>query len=721
MPPGRRRGRKVRLHPAVDARRWSQRAGTCESIGENCVLPTARMRIAVTLASALGALGVAADGVQKLEPVNVTGHYDNRVGSSDAASEGVITAQLIGDRPLLRPGNLLEYVPGMVVTQHSGAGKANQYFLRGFNLDHGTDFATWVAGMPVNLRTHAHGQGYTDLNFIIPELIQRVDYWKGPYYANVGDFGSAGGAFMHYQDNMKEGVALGTVGDFGYVRALLAGSAPAGPGVFTYGLEYLHNDGPWDVPDHFRKANAVLRYVMPLGEGRLGATAMAYEGRWNSTDQVPLRALDAGLIGRYGTLDDSDGGKSQRASFSLDYATPLAGGQLQTTAYWFRYNLNLFSNFTYFLDDPENGDQFEQADDRNVYGWTGNWTKSGDLFGAPTRNTVGFELRQDRIDPIGLHSTKARERLSTTREDNVVEGSAGIYAQNDTQWNDWFRSILGLRYDRYRFDVDASVAENTGNVTSGITSPKASLVFGPWYRTEYFVNAGYGFHSNDARGVTIRVDPKTGDAVDPATPLVRSRGAELGLRTEAVPDLQSSVALWYLKLDSELVFVGDAGTTEAGRPSQRYGVEWNSRWRPRPWLFVDLDVAWNRARFSDSAPEGNAIPGAPDTVVAAGVAVDRYGPWSGALFVRYIGSYPLLEDNSVRSDPSTVFDAQIGYEIAPNTRLRLDVFNLFDAQTNDITYYYTSRLPGEPPEGVADTHVHPGEKRSFRVSLSYRF
>ena len=234
----------------------------------------------------------------------------------------MITSQLIGDRPLLRPGNLLEYVPGMVVTQHSGAGKANQYFLRGFNLDHGTDFATWVSGMPVNLRTHAHGQGYTDLNFIIPELIQRVDYWKGPYYANVGDFGSAGGAFMHYQDNMKEGVALGTVGDFGYVRALLAGSAPAGPGVFTYGLEYLHNDGPWDVPDHFRKANAVLRYVMPLGEGRLGATAMAYEGRWNSTDQVPLRALDAGLIGRYGTLDDSDGGKSQRYSFSRRLRDP---------------------------------------------------------------------------------------------------------------------------------------------------------------------------------------------------------------------------------------------------------------------------------------------------------------------------------------------------------------------------------------------------------------
>jgi outer membrane receptor protein involved in Fe transport len=662
-----------------------------------------------------------ADDVTQMGKVEVTGHYDNSVGSSDAASEGIITPQLIDDRPLLRPGNVLEYVPGMVVTQHSGAGKANQYFLRGFNLDHGTDFATWVAGMPVNLRTHAHGQGYTDLNFIIPELIGRVDYWKGPYYANIGDFGSAGGASMRYTDKLKQGIALGTGGDFGYARALLAGSAPTGPGVVTYGLEYLHNDGPWENPDNFRKVNALLRYVIPVGEGTFGVTAMAYGGKWNSTDQIPLRAVDQGLIGRYGSLDDSDGGDSHRYSLSFDYATPLAGGQFQTTAYWFKYKLNLFSNFTYFLDDPVNGDQFEQADDRNVYGWTGNWNRRGELFGAPTSNTLGFELRQDRINPVGLYSTFRRERLSTTREDAVNEGSIGIYAQNDSQWNEWFRSILGLRYDWYRFNVNSDNPLNSGNVTSGIASPKASFVFGPWYKTEYFVNAGTGFHSNDARGVTIKVDPKSGDPVDPATPLVRSTGAELGVRTEAFQNVQSSLALWYLKLNSELVFTGDGGTTETGPASRRYGVEWNNRWRPLPWLFADLDVAWTHARFTGDAPDGNFIPGAPDEVISAGLAVDHYGPWSGALFVRYIGSYPLIEDNSVRAPSSTVVDAQVGYEIAANTRLRLDVFNLFNAQTYDIAYYYASRLPGEPAEGVNDVHFHPGEKRSFRVSLSYRF
>jgi outer membrane receptor protein involved in Fe transport len=673
------------------------------------------------LTAALCSAPTLAIGQQTLAPVEITGHYDNRIGTSNAASAGVITPQLIEDRPLLRPGSLLEYVPGLVVTQHSGVGKANQYFLRGFNLDHGTDFATWVTGMPVNLRTHAHGQGYTDLNFLIPELISGVQYYKGPYFAHIGDFGSAGAAFISYAERFDDGIALGTLGEDGYRRALLAGSAAGGPGTLTYGLEVLHSDGPWEVPNGFRKFNGVLRWFAPLAEGTFGITGMAYDGRWDSTDQIPLRAIDSGLIGRFGTLDATDGGSSSRYSLSAEYRTALAGGQMQSTAYWFRYDLNLFSNFTYFLADPANGDQFEQADRRNVYGWTGRWSRADQWAGRTAHNSIGFELRQDRVAPVGLHATRARERLSTTREDDVIQGSLGVYAENELQWNEMFRSVVGLRYDRYRFDVTGAVPENVGDVTEGIVSPKLSLIFGPWQRTEFFANWGYGFHSNDARGVTTKLDPVTGEAVDPATPLVRSKGAELGLRSEALPNVQSSLALWYLTLDSELAFVGDAGTTEAGRPSRRYGIEWNSRWRPWPWLFVDLDVAWNHARFSESAPEGDYIPGAPETVASAGIAVDRYGPWSGALFLRYVGAYPLIEDNGVRADSSTVVDGQIAYEILPRLRLRLDVFNILDAETDDIAYFYSSRLSGEPAEGVDDVHFHPGEPRSFRLSLSYRF
>ncbi len=265
------------------------------------------------------------------------------------------------------------------------------------------------------------------------------------------------------------------------------------------------------------------------------------------------------------------------------------------------------------------------------------------------------------------------------------------------------------------------MSENSRDVTAGITSPRISLVFGPWDMTETFVNAGYGFHSNDARGVTIKVDPAIGGPVDAATTLVRSTGAELGLRTAAIRNLQASLSLWVLKLDSERVCVGDAGSTEAGRPSQRCGVERCNRWRLLPWMLLDPDLARNPVRFTGDASEADYVPGAPDAVVSAGLSVPRYGPWSGALFMRYIDSYPLTEDNRVRSDAQTVFEAQLSDELARNLQLRLDVFNLFNAETSDISYYDESRQPGEPPEGVADRHVHPGQPRSVRVSLSLRF
>ena len=665
--------------------------------------------------------GAVADGVQKVDTIEVTGHYDNSVGGSDAASAGVITPQLIDDRPLLRPGEVLEYIPGMIVTQHSGAGKANQYFLRGFNLDHGTDFSTYVAGMPVNMRTHAHGQGYTDLNFMIPELIARIDYFKGPYYASEGDFATAGGANIHYFTRLKNNLADLTGGDDQYGRALVIGSAEAGPGQLLYGFEALHNNGPWDHPDNYRKYNGVMRYSQPTGDGLWSVTAMAYSGQWNSTDQIPLRALNEGLVDRFGAIDPSDGGKSSRYSLSFDYQGAFAGGQVQSTAYAIRYYLSLFSNFTYFLDDPVNGDQFNQVDNRKLYGWNGSWARPDNLFGLPMVNTFGWDFRQDRLNPIGLYSTVDRERLSTTREDKVRETSLALYVENQTQWNESLRTLVGARGDRYDFNVDSLLPQNSGSQGAGLVSPKFSMILGPWSKTEYFINYGQGFHSNDARGVVGTVDPKSGDPVDKATPLVRTYGGELGLRSEFIPNLQTSLALWYLKFNSELVFSGDAGTTEAGRPSTRYGVELNNHYTPTPWLLIDLDLAWTHARFSDSDPVGNFIPNALQTVAAGGVTIQNLGPWTASIFGRYFGPAPLIEDNSARSNSTTVFSAQATYRFNPKTQLRFDVFNLFNANTNDITYYYPSRLPGEPPEGVNDYHIHPTESRSFRLGLLYNF
>ena len=489
----------------------------------------------------------------------------------------------------------------------------------------------------------------------------------------------------------------------------------------VYGFEAFYDNGPWDVPQHFRKLNGVLRYTLPVGDGQFGVTAMGYDGRWTATDQIPERAVEQGLIGRFGSLDDSDGGTTHRYSLSADYRALVAGGQLQTTAYGIAYYLDLFSNFTYYLNNPVDGDQFNQHDNRRIYGWNGSWTQSGELFGLRMQNTGGWDIRQDRIDPVGLYDTVRRGRIGTTREDRVKQTSYAVYVENQTQWNDWLRSIAGWRGVEYRYNVDSNIPANSGDESAGMGLPKLSLVFGPWEKTEYFVNAGQGFHSNDARGVTASVDPKTGEAVDPVTPLVRAYGAEIGARTEFIPNLQSSLAVWYLKLGSELVFVGDEGTTEPSRPSHRVGVEWSNHWTPHPWLLVDLDLAWTRARFTDDDPAGNYVPDALQWTAQAGVTLQNLGPWTAALWGRYFGPRTLIEDGSVKSNSTTVFNLQLSYAVDPKTRIRFDVFNLFDSKTNDITYYYVSRLPGEPADGVLDRHFHPMESRAFRLGLLYAF
>jgi hypothetical protein len=669
---------------------------------------------------------VVASAIRKLPPVEVQGNYDNGIGSTDAASAGTVTSKLIDSRPTLRPAEVLEFVPGVIVTQHSGDGKANQYFLRGFNLDHGTDFATFVDGMPVNMPTHAHGQGYSDLNWLIPELVNRIAYRKGPYYADEGDFSSAGAAFIDFFDTLPKGIASATAGEHGYARALLASSLALGDGRLLYALEGAHNDGPWVNPEKFHRLNGVLRYSFG-GEGsRSSITAMGYSAGWNSTDQIPQRAVDSGLIDRFGAIDPTDGGQTSRYSLSFNTERNLDNGTFKLNAYAIASRLDLFSDFTYNLDNPSppnpvNADQFEQAEHRKVFGFGTSRSFNTRIGESDSTNTIGLQVRHDRLDPVGLYSTVARERISTTQEATVRETSAAVYGENSTQWLPWFRSVLGARYDRFWFDVDSSVAGNSGRVAAGILSPKVALVFGPWNKTEYFANYGDGFHSNDARGVTETVTPKELTPAQSSPPLVRSKGAELGLRTEIVPGLQSSLALWQLKLGSELVFSGDAGDTEPSGASTRYGIEFNNHYRAAAWLLLDADIAVSRARFDQdqgTAPNiGRSIPGSVDTVVSAGATVLDLGPWFGQFQLRYFGPRPLVEDDSQRSKATTLAYLRAGYKITNDWKMVLDVFNLFDRKASDIDYYYASRLPGEPVGGVNDIHFHPVEPRSLHLSL----
>ena len=665
-------------------------------------------------------------GVIVASRVEVLGHYDNAIGSSDAASQGSIRAELIKARPALRPGEVLEFVPGMVVTQHSGDGKANQYFLRGFNLDHGTDFATSVGGMPVNMPSHAHGQGYTDLNFLIPELVQRIDYRKGPYFARSSDFASAGAADIRYRNSLDAPFAQLTLGQKGYRRGLAGGSSEATPGITLLGaVELMQNDGPWTVPEGLRRVNGVFSASTGTRAQGWTASLMGYDARWTATDQVPQRLIDGGRyqgrpFGRFDSLDPSDGGATSRYSLSGEWHHNSDDGTAtRVSAYAMRYRLQLWSNFSYTLDRPVEGDQFLQRDSRSVVGLAASHALSHSLAGLPARTEFGAQLRHDSIR-VGLFDTEARQINATTRDDDLRETLFGLYGQSAVELTPWLRTIVGLRADHLRNRVNAlSLAANSGSARGTQVSPKLSLIAGPFAKTEFFVNAGRGLHSNDARGTTITTDPRTGGPVDKVPPLVASRGFELGARSEFIPGLQSSVALWKLDFDSELVYIGDAGATEASAASRRKGVEFNNRWTPLPWLLLDADLAWTHARFAN----GDRIPNAVDRVVSMGASLRDLGPWSASLQWRYLGAGALVEDNSVRSIPSITANLRISRSLQPllgkDSALTLDAFNLFNRQVNDIQYFYRSQ-----PLGLAaadDRHVHPAEPRTVRLTLRVGF
>ena len=695
-----------------------------------CVQGALALWVGASGAQAADTGGVAASAAEVVLPeLQVSAHHAapsaGPVGGSAAASSGAITRQLIERRPTLRPAEVLEFVPGVIVSQHSGDGKANQYYLRGFNLDHGTDFATWVDGMPINMPSHAHGQGYTDLNWLIPELVDRIQYRKGTYAAEDGDFSSAGSARIRLVDTLPQGLASVTVGERAFVRALVAKSQALTTGQLLYAVEGAHNNGPWELAQQHRRFNGVLRYSVNEGSVRQSLTAMTYTARWRATDQVPLRALDAGLVGRYGAIDDTDHGRTARSSLSYQRRQTLADGELQLSAFAIASSLDLYSNFTYFLDDPVNGDQFEQAERRRVVGGQAVRSWAFDGAGQETTNKLGVQVRHDRLSPVGLYSAAGGVRTGTTQESRVRQTSVGVFGENDTRWLPWLRTVAGLRADQVAVAVRASVAGNGGERQAALASPKLSLVLGPWAGTEFFVNGGYGFHSNDARGMTAAVSPRTGAAVDRVPGLVRTRGAELGARTELIPGLQGAVALWQLDLASELVFVGDAGDTAASGASRRRGVELNLHHATPAGVLFDVDVALSQARFrqdqGDAPHQGRDVPGAVGTVVSLGATLAERGPWFGQFQLRYFGSRPLIEDQSVRSPGTTLASVRAGYRINLAVKVSLDVFNLFNRQVSDIDYFYTSRLPGEGAEGVADRHLHPAEPRTVRLTLSSSF
>ena len=676
--------------------------------------------ILAALVTSFAPLAVVAHGNEALEEVIVEGRRQALVGEALSASEGVVGHDELMLRPLLRPGDVLEAVPGLIVTQHSGSGKSNQMFLRGFNLDHGTDFATWVDGMPVNMRTHGHGQGYTDINFIIPETIRTIEYVKGPYFAELGDFSSAGGAFLRTFDQFPENQVKVGIGGNGFGRLLALGDGELGGMDLAGALEGQVYDGPWtDIEEDVRKVNGLIKLTHDGEVRSWNVTGMFYDNKWNSADQIPERAVNEGLIDEFGSIDPTLGGNTRRASLSGTLSHEHENHRTEWAAYVIDSRMELWSNFTYLLDDPVDGDQFQQVDDRTIWGASGRrfWvTGERDHF----HHSLGVEIRYDDIGQVGLYRTRERERLSTVREDTVDQYSIGIFYELAWHINDRWRSSLGIRGDYFWFDVRSDNPLNSGDNNDSIVSPKASLAYAVSDTAELYLSSGLGFHSNDARGTVISVDPASGETVDPVDPLVESRGAEIGFKAIWLESWNASLAVWYLELDSELLFVGDAGTTEPNRGSERWGIEFNNFWALNDTWTLEADFSWTDAQFKGNEPEGNEIPGALRTVMTGAISAEYPSGWFGSLRLRYFSSYPLIEDGSVESDGSTIANLVLGWS-NDRWRLQADLLNLFDSSDHDIDYFYASRLPGEPTEGIDDIHYHIFEPRQLRVHASLLF
>lgn len=693
--------------------------------------------ISLLLASTVADTAADTGTVNEPELIEVSGRALNTIGEVLAGSSGTVGYEDLKNRPISRVGEILEVVPGLVATQHSGTGKANQFFLRGFNLDHGTDFATFVDNVPINMRAHGHGQGYTDLNILIPELVERVDFEKGPYHADAGDFATAGNARIKTYDRLPEGNALVrfTQGSFGYGRELVAGSFDLFDTVTVLAaVEEERFDGPFEIPEDFEKQNGLFKISGQTSDIDWRVTLTGYDAEWRSTDQIPLRLVEAGELDLFGSLDPDLGGNTERYSATAEVSA--FGARL--SGYFVDYDFQLFSNFTYFLNDPfffffsnptpekptlnavtaqhalppSRGDEIEQVDRRQIYG--------ADLaYAFDVSDRVELELgtafRHDDIEEVGLFGTQSRIRHTTVRDDVVSSTSYSGYAIARAYLGR-LRLEGGLRTDTLEADVIAARDVNSGSASDTIVSPSASLAYRVSDRVEFYANYGEGFHSNDARGATITLDPLSRQPVDQVPLFAKSRGAELGFRYETDTIKAALVGFW-LNLDSELVYVGDAGTVEAQGGSRRLGFEASVFWQMNEWSDIFVNYSLTHARFRGETED--RIPNAVPSVLSAGLKVEPLPGVTSNLILRHVGRAPLIEDGSVTSSATTTLNWG-GFFERGRMRFGLEILNLLNSRASDISYFFESRLENERTP-VADVHAHPLVPRQFRASIGFVF
>lgn len=663
-----------------------------------------------------------------LEEVLVVGRKPQVNSAVRGTNAGFVEREYLDRLALERTGDVLELVPGLVATQHSGSGKANQYFLRGFNLDHGTDFLTRVDYMPVNMVSHGHGQGYTDLNFLIPELVQTIDYRKGPFYSDLGDFSGTGEAHMKTAAFLPGNLLSVEAGEFGYHRTVLAGQKEVGPGNWMIAGEFQGYDGPWkNVDEDVRKTNIWLKYASGGPEAGTDISLMVYDNRWNAADQIPLRAVETGAISPLSTIDPSSGGESYRYSLALQKRGHRDNSVWFASVYAIRYGMDLWSNFSYFTDQDQ-GDQIYQQDERLLVGGDAALTLAQTYLGSlKASHTIGWNWRYDAIDPVGLFQSEGRATRSPVRQDKVDQWSNAVYWQMAVQLLPRWTSTLNLRWNFHQFEVDPlaaavpeTLAGNSGDRSADLWTGALRNRFLVSEQSELYWNLGRSYHSNDARGVLATLDPTSGDPIESADPLVPVDGTEVGgsWRT-ADQRWQFSASLWALQVASELLFVGDEGTTEdSGAKSRRHGGELGVAYRPTDNFNLSLDYAHTQSRLLDNSLEFRDIAGALEQVVSLRSAYRWGDGWEASLAWRYLGDYAL--DEGQRADSAEKVDLKISYASLSAWRVDLAVLNLFDSADHDIEYFYESQLLGEA-EPVADRHIHRFVPRTARLKVAYAF
>jgi len=715
---------------------------------------------------AVAAAATASAQDQPLQEVTVTAQRLQLLGTASTASEGVVADEEIQLTPAYRPGQLLETVPGLIVTLHSGEGKANQYLMRGYNLDHGTDLATFVDDMPINQPTHAHGQGYTDLNFMIPELADGISYTKGPYYADIGDFGSVGSVHMDYRDTIPDEVSIGA-GTLGYRRIFAAGSDDVGDGHLLGAVEAQHYDGPFITPDDARKENTALRYSEGDEHNGYSLTGMYYHQLWTNTTDIPVRAITEDIVpDRFGTLDPTDGGRAQRASFSAQYHETLGPGQFSAATYFIYNQLHLYNDFTHYLIDPVHGDQEDQFENRHVYGGTANYTLPAPLGSINNEILMGVLTRYDelllgRLPSEGRMPQPAQDAPPSFSDlDQAYLFSGAAYLQTTTHWTDQLRSVLGVRFDyQHGTDIDYLAAlheadgyTNGGTKQQGLAQPKASLIFTATPSLEFYASAGEGFHSADLRGVN---QDKSIDLGLPNTPLLAAQwGEEIGIRAQPRNDFALTFAVYNLWQQSETIIDPDVGQDSAGPPSRRYGFELNATYQIERWLEFYGSFSGDHTRFTRPFDDGTGhlgtfITDAPRATGSLALYLVDLGPWSGGLEYRYLGNYPLSSGPCVNSAAVKDFpgvatscanaptalgqvngqgfgelNLSVNYAFHSGWRTALGIYNVLNTHAAAAQFWYVDRLQSEIatyPDGRADIHEHPLEPLMARFTVTKEF